>query len=229
MELQSYINRYFPARVRDEVFEYMQRDCHVNSTICEVPWTGKNFRNFPRVKLVIGDREEFVLTVMGLTVGEMRASCHVPADWTAILDDERLVADNYPILSDCCLLFRASDGEAAAAMCRTIRFLGRCEQREDDQNWIGITELRTTITDKELRMLSEKELRTLLRREGVRTRKPLRQRLEVHAGDWLHFLARQARQQERVLDKASDPAEVKELTDDMKGAARLIRQINNDG
>ena len=41
--------------------------------------------------------------------------------------------------------------------------------------------------------------------------------------------SRQARQQERVLDKASDPAEVKELTDDMKGAARLIRQINNDG
>jgi hypothetical protein len=203
-------------------------DVEVSLSAMKCLLTRNRVHILPRVTVVTDDAERVLETVVGTTVARVKERCGVPAGWQGILD-ERPIADNYPILHDCILLFRPSVEETMAAVCGAIRARGYCAQREDDRNWIGITELRTTMTDKELRMLSEKKLRTLLRREGVRTRKPFQQRLEVHAGDWLRFLAHHARQREEVLDQASDPAEVKELTDDLKDAARLIRRINNDG
>jgi hypothetical protein len=181
----------------------------------------------PRATVVIGDTERVLELVVGTTVAKVKKRCDVPADWQGIVD-EQPVAEDYPILRDCILRFRPSVEEAMATMCRAIYSQGYCQQREDSQNWISVTELRETLTDEKLRILSEKELRTLLRREGVRMRKPSQQRLQVHCGDWLHFLARRARQQEQVLEAAADPDEIKPLTDEMKGTARLIRRLKGD-
>ena len=214
----------------------------------------------PRAEVVIDKEEKVLELTIGMTVGEVRTLCQVPADWTAFVD-EQPVADSHPILHDCFLQFQPGDGKALAVMCRAIRSEGRCQQPEDDRDWIFVTELRQTLpgkdlrglsekelamlsgkdlrnlsehelsmlADGDLRLLSEKQLRTLFRHEGIRTRKPSRQRLQVHSGDWLHFLARRARQQEQVLDAAAEPEEIIKVTDDMEAEARLIRLINGDG
>jgi hypothetical protein len=228
LEFQSAFQRHFgPEQARDKVLEYLKREILAKDMfgVREVLMPGKNVEMFPRIKILIGDREEFLLTTTGLTVGEIRTSHDVPADWVAFVNDQP-VADDYPVLQDCVLLFRLGVEEAMTGVCRAIRSFGYCQQREDSQNWISVSELRTTIENEKLQMLSEKELRTLFRREGIRTRKPSPQRLLVHCGDWLHFLVRQARQIGQALD--ANPDEIESLADAIREAGHRKRRIGGD-
>jgi hypothetical protein len=65
-----------------------------------------------------------------------------------------------------------------------------------------------TMLNGELRMLSEKHLKTFLKEQGVRYFNPIKQRLVFHCGDYCHLLVRQVRQRDAVLAAAADPKEI---------------------
>jgi len=220
----------------------------------------KEVESFPVVEVEIAERRERLQAAAGLTVGKIRESFQVPIDWTAVLGEE-LVADNYPILRDCFLLFRRrSVGEAmAAGVCGVIRAQGCCLQREDDRNWIAFNELYEIIPGKEvrrlspaewellkndelllklppeeletlfngeLRMLSEKALKSLLNDEGIRNFNPIKQRLVYHCGDYCRFVLRRIRQREEVLDAAADPKAIVSGTAALSLEAGFVRRLD---
>ena len=172
---------------------------------------------FPCATVAVGDKERVIELVVGATVAKVRARCNVPAGWQAVVDEEP-VSDDYSILRDCTIRFRPGAEKALAAVCQTIRSQGYCQQREDPQDWISVSQLRKTMLAPDLRKLSEKQLRTLFRRERIRVRNPMSQRLEVHCGDWLHFLSRHAQYHEDVLDAAADRKAIGGITTEMDTA-----------
>jgi hypothetical protein len=179
---------------------------------------------------VIYGAQALDMNLAGLTASEvqyaLRDVLNVGRD-TCPCVDGRLVSGGYTLRVGNRLEFmrawgRKGDGRTAkdsitvSAICQTICSQGHCRQREDPHAYIPIGMLRKTLTDNELRTLSEKELRTLLRHEGIRTKKPSSQRLSVHCGDWMYYLAQREQRLQQALDATPDPAEIKEFADDLR-------------
>ena len=170
---------------------------------------------FPCATVAVGDKERVIELVVGATVAKVRARCNVPAGWQAVVDEEP-VSDDYSILRDG--LFDLARRKGFGRRLPNDPLPRICQQREDPQDWISVSQLRKTMLAPDLRKLSEKQLRTLFRRERIRVRNPMSQRLEVHCGDWLHFLARHAQYHEDVLDAAADRKAIGGITTEMDTA-----------
>jgi hypothetical protein len=181
----------------------------------------------PHVRVLFGGEDKRLRLPIGATIAEVREFCGVPVSWSAKLDGEP-VGERYPIIRDSEITFKPCEATTLAGVCHKIREDGHCQQREDDRAWIGFTDLYTNVKgmkDVKLSSLTTKELMTLLRQENIRHYNPSRRRLLVHCGDWMHYLAWRARQEEQVLDAAQDPEAITGIIDDMKATHEFYQRM----